>query len=90
MREQLDNIIFNFRSSNWHDWLDIAIIAVVVYLLIGLVLRTRAGQLAKGFAMILGIYIFASALRLRTVSWLLDSVLQVGIMAPPQRPHPAH
>ena len=81
MREQLDNIIFNFRSSSWNDWLDIVIIAAVVYLLIGLVLRTRAGQLAKGFAMILGIYIFAGALGLRTVSWMLDSVLQVGILA---------
>ena len=81
LQNGLDKILNNFRSSGWNDWVDILIVAVAVYALIGLVRRTRAGQLARGAALILAVYALAFYFNLRTLTWILNNVLQVGFLA---------
>ncbi len=61
--------------------LDIAIVAFVVYELLALIRKTRAAQLAKGAIVVLLFYAVAYLLNLRTVVWLMNSILQVGILA---------
>ena len=81
LQNGLDKILNNFRSSGWNDWVDILIVAVAVYALIGLVRRTRAGQLARGATLILAVYALAFYFNLRTLTWILNNVLQVGFLA---------
>ena len=49
-------IIANLQSFKPADLFDVLIIAFVIYQLLGFINRTRAGQLAKGFIVILAIY----------------------------------
>ena len=44
----LNSIIANFQTFKLADLLDIVIIAFLIYQLLGIINRTRAGQLAKG------------------------------------------
>lgn len=61
--------------------LDILIVAFAIYELIAVIRKTRAAQLAKGAVLVLLFYAVAYMLNLRTVVWIMTSVLQVGIVA---------
>ena len=89
----LNAIIANFQTFKLVDLLDIIIIAFLIYQLLGIVNRTRAGQLFKGALLVMAVYLVAETLNMRTVTWLLNSLLQVGRKAvqrerPLQRPQP--
>ena len=73
----LNSIIANFQTFKLADLLDIVIIAFLIYQLLGIINRTRAGQLAKGALLVLAVYLVANVLNMRTVTWLLNSLLVV-------------
>lgn len=75
-----NSIIANFQTFKLVDLLDIIIIAFLIYQLLGIINRTRAGQLAKGAVIVLAVYLVANFLNMRTLSWLLNSLLQVGLL----------
>ena len=75
----LNAIIANFQTFKIVDLLDIIIIAFLIYQVLGIINRTRAGQLAKGALIVLAVYLVANTLNMRTVTWLLNSLLQVGL-----------
>ena len=77
----LNSIIANFQTFKLADLLDIIIIAFLIYQLLGIINRTRAGQLSKGALLVLAVYLEANVLHMRTVTWLLNSLLQVGLLA---------
>ena len=76
----LNAIIANFQTFKLVDLLDIIIIAFLIYELLGIVNRTRAGQLFKGALLVMAVYLVAETLNMRTVTWLLNSLLQVGLL----------
>ena len=76
----LNAIIANFQTFKLVDLLDIIIIAFLIYQLLGIVNRTRAGQLFKGALLVMAVYLVANTLNMRTVTWLLNSLLQVGLL----------
>ena len=76
----LNAIIANFQTFKIVDLLDIIIIAFLIYQVLGIINRTRAGQLAKGALIVLAVYLVANTLNMRTVTWLLNSLLQVGLL----------
>ena len=76
----LNAIIANFQTFKLVDLLDIIIIAFLIYQLLGIVNRTRAGQLFKGALLVMAVYLVAETLNMRTVTWLLNSLLQVGLL----------
>ena len=78
----LNAIIANFQTFKIVDLLDIIIIAFLIYQLLGIINRTRAGQLAKGALLVMVVYLVANTLNMRTVTWLLNSLLQVGLLTP--------
>ena len=68
----LNAIIANFQTFKLVDLLDIIIIAFLIYQLLGIVNRTRAGQLFKGALLVMAVYLVAETLNMRTVTWLLN------------------
>ena len=76
----LSVIISNFQTFKLVDLLDIVIVAFVVYQLLGFVSRTRAGQLARGALIVVLIYLIAATLHMRTITWIMDALLQVGLL----------
>lgn len=69
--------IQQFRAS---DAVDIAIIAVLIYHLILLTKETRAFQVLKGIGIVFIAALVSDVLQLVTISWLLNSLLSVGII----------
>ena len=74
------DFISNLRASDLRDVLDILIVALVVYGILNLVRKTRSGQLARGALLLLAVYAVADTFRFRTVAYLLQNVLQIGLL----------
>ena len=70
-----------FKTFSPVDLLDIAIVAYLIYQTIKLVRETRAAQLLKGIGMLLLLYLLADGLKLKTMQFLTQNVLQVGLFA---------
>jgi len=72
------------RFSSPHfiiDIIDILIVAYLIYKVLQLALQTRAEQLLKGIAIVLILYAIASWLNMVALSFIMSSLLQVGILA---------
>lgn len=74
-------IISSINTFKLVDLLDIILVAGMIYYLLGLIYKTRAGQLAKGAIVILVIYGIAYGVGMRSVTWIMQNVLQVGFLA---------
>lgn len=75
------DFINNLRASDLRDVLDILIVTLVVYGILNLVRKTRSGQLARGALLLLVVYAVADTFRFRTVAYLLQNVLQIGLLS---------
>ena len=63
--------------------LDIALVAILIYKIISMVRGTRAEQLLKGIALLLVLNVLCRLLRLTTVTWILDQVQTLLLIAIP-------
>ncbi|MBC8584179.1 diadenylate cyclase CdaA [Youxingia wuxianensis] len=70
-----------FRTITPNDILDIVIVAFLIYQCIKLVRETRAAQLVKGILALLLVNIFATELELKTLGFLMENILQIGLFA---------
>ena len=61
--------------------LDIAIVAFLVYKVLGFIRETRAEQLAKGLVVLVICTLLSDFLKLYTLHWLLSGVVSVGLIA---------
>jgi diadenylate cyclase len=61
-------------AFGWRDAVDIAVVAVIVYLLLTVVRGTRAIQMLLGVAVLVLASLAARALDLHSLGWLLDSL----------------
>ena len=79
---QLENLVWNiFHRPTVADWLDILIIAFLLYQLILMVRRTRAIQVIKGVAILILIKYVSDLAGLSTLSWLMKNILNNGVIA---------
>lgn len=69
------------KSFGILDFIDIALIAYLIYKAINLVKETRAEQLVKGILLLAFSYFIANIFQLKTMSFLLKNVLNIGIIA---------
>lgn len=67
----------------WQDFLDIFIIAFIVYRLLLLVVDTRAMQLLKGLFVLAAVAVVAYFLELKALTWLLSRLLGALFIAIP-------
>ncbi|MEG1304244.1 MAG: TIGR00159 family protein, partial [Oscillospiraceae bacterium] len=72
------NVLYN--TISWVDLLDVALVAYVIYQVISLVRQTRAASLARGIVVLLVGYFLSIQLGLKTMKFLLDTVLQFGLI----------
>jgi uncharacterized protein (TIGR00159 family) len=63
------------RQIRWQDFVDIGIIAFLIYRLLDIVRGSRAMQMIVGLAVILVAYVSSRALGLFTLNWILDNFL---------------
>ena len=72
----IGSIIANFKAFLPADFVDILIVAIVIYKLLGFINKSRAGQLAKGALFILVLYALAYIFDLRTVTWIMENSME--------------
>ncbi|MEA5134833.1 MAG: diadenylate cyclase CdaA [Candidatus Fimivivens sp.] len=81
----MDNLIYDIQgilnSFGISDFLDIIVVAYLMYQAIRLVRETRAIQLVKGLAVLVGVYAVASFAQMRSLSFLIRYVFQYGALA---------
>lgn len=71
------------RSVHWQDFIDIFVIAFIIYRLLLLLVDTRAMQLVKGLFVIGLLFALARLMDLTALSWILGRMLGVFIIAIP-------
>ena len=78
----MENFFNNIVSTiGLNDVLDIAIVAFLVYKVLGFIRETRAEQLAKGLVVLVICTLLSDFLKLYTLHWLLSGVVSVGLIA---------
>lgn len=81
----MDNLIYDIRgilnSFGISDFLDIVVVAYLMYQAIRLVRETRAIQLVKGLGVLVGVYAVATFAGMRSLSFLIRYVFQYGALA---------
>ena len=77
---QIQAFVNLFDRPDWRNIVDIGILAVLIYSIIKLVMHTRANSLFKGIIFILVLSWLAEALQISAVSWLLQQVINTGVL----------
>ena len=69
-----------FISPDWRTILDVSIMAILIYQGMKLVLRTRANSVFKGIGIVLVLAWISDILQINTLNWLLQQVLNTGVI----------
>lgn len=77
----LNHLIGNIRGMGVSDYLDIALVAFLIYYLVKLIKETRAMQLLKGMGVILLVYVIAALAELQTLRFIMNTVISTGVIA---------
>jgi len=72
---------FKNLTFTFNDFLDILIVAVIIYWVIKLIRNTRAGQLAQGVILILILLFATDTFNLSASEYILNSFLEFGVLA---------
>lgn len=67
----------------WRDFIDIIMVTYIFYRLILIIMGTRAEQLVKGLIILLIAWAASGILGLKTINWLLQGLMTVGLIAIP-------
>lgn len=76
---QIVYAVSNMRIPN--DIIDILVIAFIIFKAIEFLRESRAGQLIKGIVILVVVYILSDWLKLATLQWTLDRVMDSAIIA---------
>lgn len=79
----MTEIVYIFRTFNWQAILDIIVVTVILYQLLMLIKGTRAVQLLKGLFVLVIVSILARQMGLATLTWMLDKVWTMLLVALP-------
>ena len=79
--EVLESVWLQIREMRWSDYLDIIIVAFLIYKLLPLFHSTGTSRIAWVVGVIIVFAWLTDALRLHTLSYLFSEVLTVGLLA---------
>ncbi len=72
---------FRLLSPTWRDFLEVALVAFVIYRVLLLFQRTRAVRILLGLLVLVAAYLGATLLKLSMITYLLGLVFQYGAIA---------
>ncbi len=79
--QQFTYFIDRLKSMRIIDYLDIAIVAVLLYWLYKFIRNRRAGKLAVGILLLMIVFLISQILRMYALSFLFSNIFQVGLIA---------
>ena len=81
MMNTIETLFQQLGKMQWSDFLDIAIVAYLLYRLLPLARNTGTKQIAKAIGVILGVAWLTDLLNLYALSFILEQFLQIGLIA---------
>lgn len=75
-----DHVMNVFRTSQFKDYIDILVVAYLVYSVLRFVKQTRAGHLLRGLVILFVLIVLAQWLNLSAVGYLMTNVLQLSFI----------
>ncbi len=73
-----DTIISSFARFDIIDAIDILIVSIVIYYILKIAARSRAIQVLKGLGILIILTWLSALLRLQSINWLLNSIINAG------------
>lgn len=78
----IKDAFFSILSTlEFKDFIDVAILAYIIYIALKLIRETRAGQLVKGILFLVAGYFLSKFFELKIIEYLLKSALDIGLIA---------
>ncbi len=81
LNNMIDNVIQTFSMFTFVDAVDIACVSVLLYFAYKFIRDRRAGKLAIGVAILIGVLIISVAVELHAMQFIFQNVFQVGIIS---------
>ena len=81
MMEAIHNLMQQLTRMQWSDYLDIAVVAFLIYKLLPLVRAPGTMRIARAVIAVMVVAGLAAALRLYTLSFILNQLMAVGLLA---------
>ena len=81
LRNEWTALLNVFQSISLRDFLDIALLTILVYTIFKFVRETRAGQLMKGIAFIVIVFFLSDFFKLKAIHWISLKALNAGLIA---------
>ena len=81
MMEAIHNLMQQLTRMQWSDYLDIAVVAFLIYKLLPLVRAPGTMRIARAVIAVMVVAGRAAALRLYTLSFILNQFMAVGLLA---------
>ena len=78
---QIQEMFQSLSRMQWSDYLDIILVAFLIYKLIPMIRSTGTGRIARVITIILLVSWITEALEMHTMNFLIDQLLEVGILA---------
>ncbi len=77
----IQNILQQVAKMQWSDYLDIIIVAYLLYRLLPLIRTTGTARVAKAIIGIIAVAVVASWFNLYTLNFIISQFLQIGLLA---------
>lgn len=81
MQQFWNMFIIQMKAIEFTDIIDIALVALLLYLLLNFIRERRAGKLAIGVALLIVVQIISTVLDLHAMKFILQNIFQVGLIA---------
>jgi len=79
--ESIQNLYQQVAGMQWSDYLDIAVVAILIYKLLPLIKTPNTMRIARAVIGVLVIAWLTEEMQLYTLSWILNQFLAVGLLA---------
>lgn len=80
LAEFFDHVVNVIRTIQFKDYIDILVVAYLIYSILHFIKQTRAGHLLRGLGILLVLIILAQWLKLSAVGYLMTNVLQLSFI----------
>lgn len=81
MMEAIHSLLQQISRMQWSDYLDIAVVAFLIYKLLPLLRAPGTVRIARAVVAVLAVAGLAAVLRLHTLSFILNQFMAVGLLA---------
>lgn len=81
LKKLFQNIAYSIPTIGFIDIIDIAVVAFVIYKLIGMLRNSTASRVAKGILILVAVTLLTDVVQMNTVNYILDLVLELGFVA---------